>query len=56
MKKPIKIKPKNEGKFTAFAKSQGRSVQAEASYILTHKKNFTTKRIKQANFAKNFGK
>jgi len=53
-KSKIHIKPSKEGSFTAIAKRDGRSVQAEASYVLTHKGQFSSAVVKKANFAKNF--
>ena len=52
----IKIKPGNKGKFTAKAKADGKSVQAEAAKDLKpgSKASSTTK--KQANFARNAAK
>lgn len=54
-KKPIKINPKNKGKFTAFAKKQGKSVPAAATDTLNNPKA-TPAQKKQANFAKNAAK
>lgn len=50
--KPIKIKPQNKGKFTAAAKKAGKSVQAEASAVLSNPKASATMK-KRAQFAKN---
>ncbi len=52
----IEIKKKNEGKFREFAKQHGKTSMEMADYVLSHKKDFTASRIKQANFARNFGK
>ena len=52
----IHIKPENKGKFTAFAKSKGMSVQKAASFVLAHKGKFSATLVKRANFAKNAAK
>lgn len=49
----IHIKPENRGKFTAFAKSHGMSVQDAASHVMANKNKYTPAIIKRANFAKN---
>lgn len=54
-KSGIHIKAKNKGKFTAKAKADGRSVQAEASHILADPKASATQK-KRANFARNAAK
>lgn len=51
-RKPIKIKKKNEGKFTAKAKKAGKSVQAEATAVLNDP-DASGLQKKRANFAKN---
>lgn len=52
-KKPfIKIKKKNQGKFTASATAAGMSVQAYATKVLSDP-NASPKLKKRANFAKN---
>jgi hypothetical protein len=52
---PIKIKPKNKGKFTASAKASGMSVQQKASSVLKDPKASATQK-KRANFARNAAK
>ena len=52
-KDSIQINPKNEGKFTDFAKEHHMTVAAMAGYVLMHKSMFSSGRIKQANFARN---
>lgn len=52
-KSGIKIKPENRGKFTAQAKRRGMTVAAFASYVLSHKSQFSADTIKRANFARN---
>ena len=49
----IKIKPANKGKFTAKAKANGRSVQAEAAADLKPESKASAATKKQANFARN---
>ena len=49
----IKIKPANKGKFTAKAKANGRSVQAEAAADLKPGSKASGATKKQANFARN---
>lgn len=51
-KSSIHIKAANKGKFTAKAKKEGRSVQAEASHVLADPKASKTQK-KRAQFAKN---
>ena len=52
----IKIKPANKGKFTAKAKANGRSVQAEAAADLKPGSKASGATKKQANFARNAAK
>lgn len=53
-KKPIKIKPENEGKFTRWAKAHGfKSVSAAASHVMANKEKYSASVVKMANFAKN---
>lgn len=52
----IKIKPANKGKFTAKAKANGRSVQAEAAADLQPGSKASAATKKQANFARNAAK
>jgi hypothetical protein len=47
------INPKNKGKFTAWAKSHGMSVQEAASHVMANKENYSPTTVKRANFAKN---
>ncbi len=54
-RKPIKINPKNKGKFTASAKKAGRSVQGQAAAVLADPKA-SAKQKKRANFARNAAK
>lgn len=49
----IHIKPENRGKFTAWAKSHGTSVQDAASHVMANKNKYAPAIIKRANFAKN---
>ena len=51
----IKIKPANRGKYTARAKANGRSVQAQASADLKPGSQASGAVRKEANFARNFG-
>ena len=55
--KPIMIKKKNQGKFTDWAKKNMpcKSVCAAASAVMNNEKKYTTRVVKMANFAKNFG-
>lgn len=52
---PIRIKPENRGKFTAKAKAEGRSVQQEASHVLSDP-DATPLQKRRANFARNAAK
>ena len=52
----INIDPKNKGKFTAKAKSKGKSVQGYASQVLANKESYSPATVKQANFARNAAK
>ena len=54
---PIMIKKKNQGKFTDWAKKNmpGKSVWSAASAVMKNEKKYTTRVVKMANFAKNFG-
>lgn len=54
--KPIKINPKHKGEFTAKAKKDGKSVQAEAAKDLKPGSKASAKTKKQANFARNAAK
>lgn len=49
---PIHIDPANEGKFTAYAKGKGQSVQQAASSVLKDPEASPTLK-KRANFARN---
>lgn len=51
-KSRISIKKKNRGKFTAKAKKEGRSVQAEASHVVNDPDSTTLQR-RRAQFAIN---
>jgi len=53
----ISIDPKNKGKFTAFANKTmpGKSVCSVANAVMKNKGKYSASRVKQANFAKNFG-
>lgn len=51
----IKIKKANRGKFTAYAKSKGQSVQQAARSVLANSKATATLK-KRANFARNAAK
>jgi hypothetical protein len=51
----INIKPENKGKYTARAKSQGRSVQGQAAHD-AHNPNVSAKQRKRAVFAQNMKK
>jgi len=55
-KSGIHINPKNEGKFTAWAKAHGMSVQEAASHILANKEKYSSTLVKRANFARNASK
>ena len=52
-KSGIEIKPENEGKFTAWAKARGMSVQEAARKVMANKDRYPTRIVKMANFAKN---
>lgn len=52
----IHINPKNKGKFTAWAKSHGMSVQEAASHVMANKDKYSSTTVKRANFAKNAAK
>tara|TARA_R110002049_G_scaffold80417_1_gene204565 strand:- start:89 stop:259 length:171 start_codon:yes stop_codon:yes gene_type:complete len=52
---PIKIKEKNKGKFTSWAKSKGKSACSAADMVMKNKGSYSSKIVKRANFAKNFG-
>ena len=52
-KSGIEIKPENKGKFTAWAKARGMSVQEAASKVMANKDNYSPSVVKMANFAKN---
>jgi len=52
----IKINPKNKGKFTAWAKAHGMTVQQAASRILANRSKYSPTLIKRANFARNAAK
>ena len=54
-KNSIHIKPENRGKFTAWAKAHGMSVQEAASHVMANKDKYSSSVVKMANFAKNFG-
>lgn len=53
--KPIKIKKSTRGTFTAAAKKDGKSVQAEAAAVLKSP-TASPKMKKKANFARNAAK
>ena len=52
-KSGIEIKPENKGKFTAWAKARGMSVQEAAKKVMANKDRYPTRIVKMANFAKN---
>ena len=52
-KSGININPKNEGKFTAWAKKRGMSVPEAADKVMANKNKYSTDVVKMANFAKN---
>lgn len=52
-KSAIKIKPENEGKFTAKAHKAGKSVSAFAAQVLKKGSTASPATKKQANFARN---
>ncbi len=49
----INIKPSHKGRFTAWAKSHGMSVQEAASHVMANKSKFSPGIVKEANFARN---
>jgi len=49
----IRIKEKNRGRFTAFAKSKGMSVQEAARHVLANRDRYSPALIRRANFARN---
>jgi len=51
----IEIKEENKGKFTKWAKSKGKSACGAASMVMKNKGAYSSKIVKRANFAKNFG-
>ena len=53
----IKIDKKDQGKFTAWAKKNmpGKDTCDAAKAVMKNKKKYTTRVVKMANFAKNFG-
>lgn len=54
---PIAIKPKNEGKFTRWAKAHGfKTVQEAAKHVMANKARYTPEVVKMANFASNAAK
>jgi hypothetical protein len=55
-KKPIKIKPANEGKYTARAKAGGKTVQQQAAADLKPGSGASAAVKKRANFARNAAK
>lgn len=52
-KKKIKIKKENKGKFTAWAKKKGMSVEDAAIHVMINKDKYSPEVVKMANFAKN---
>jgi len=52
----INIKEKNKGKFSAWAKAHGMSVQQAARHVLANRKKYSPTLIKRANFARNAAK
>ena len=54
-KKPIHIKKSKEGSFTRMAKKAGKSVQGEASAVLSNP-DASASAKKKANFARNAAK
>lgn len=52
-KKPIKIKPKNKGKFTRWAKSRGMSVSQATAAVKKNPGKFSPAVRKMATFAAN---
>ena len=55
-KSNIKIKQSKRGTFKTAARKHRKSVQAFASEVLNNKDKYSSKMVKKANFAKNFGK
>jgi len=55
-KSGIEIKPENKGKFTAWAKARGMSVQEAARKVMSNKDRYPPSIVKMANFAKNAAK
>lgn len=55
MAKQPMIKPSHRGMFTAWAKSQGMSTEQATSKVLANPKAYSSSRVKQANFSRNFG-
>jgi len=53
----ISIDPKNEGKFTAWVKKNmpGKETCEAANAVMKNKKKFSSRVVKMANYAKNFG-
>jgi hypothetical protein len=49
----ININPANKGKFTAWAKKRGMSVQEAANKVMANKEKYTADVVQMANFAKN---
>ncbi len=52
-KSGIEIDPKNEGKFTAWAKSRGMTVKQAYNKVMSNTKAYPPSVVKMANFAKN---
>jgi len=52
----INIKEKNQGKFTSWAKKNGyKDSCSAANAVMKNKNKYSTRVVKMANFAKNFG-
>jgi len=50
------IKPKNKGKFTAWAKNNGfKDACSAASSVMSSKNKYSEEVVKMANYANNFG-
>lgn len=49
------IKPKNRGKFTAWAKAHNMTVAQATSKVLANKDKYSPSVVKMANFSRNFG-
>ena len=49
----ININPANKGKFTAWAKKRGMSVQEAARKVMANKEKYTADVVRMANFARN---